>query len=499
MRIMEYRRIASICGVVLSVVVLVSCADNKAVRLRYEAEKKFHQAQKLLTDARIKPELTDPLTMKGIATTFGEVLEFCYQTLDSIDATSSPVEHREVQHLIFQSSSRLSQLFFSYKRYDTCAAILNRLLDRVQLDEPLLLTSYINLGQALQSNGAWDSALAVYDNALQRYYPPIDDSGKVMLPLFNIPRHIFGVVNMIGDSAEAADQFTQAEQYYRRLSDSFPDTRLATASHANLARLYNDTRRWEDEIAELSALVDTASPRNLAVELRIADTYGTKIKNLDHALKLYNEILDSLKKTDTLTRSLVFFKICMVKMEQGEYAQAREILVDLKEDCPRFYAARPMAQYAMARSFELEGNWKRAEIEYKYLIENYRSSDEAMATYMYLADLFEKQGRHQESEKWFKEAEQHFDEIATFGEGTIVEARALTYKADLYRQNKDFDRSAKTLLKLFDKYPDSKVGRQALLKASAMYRKYLHNEAAADSLIEVLKATVTHIEEEWES
>lgn len=499
MIVMECRRIASICGVTLSVVILLSCADNMAVRLRYEAEKKLHQAEKLLADARIKPELADPHTMRAVADRFGEVVEFCYQVLDSVNSQSYPVEHREVQHLAFRSSSRLSQLFFSYKRFDTCAAILNRLLGRVQLDEPELLTTYVNLGQALQATGLWDSALVIYDNALERFYPPVDGSGEVILALFNIPAHIFRVVNMIGDSAEVADMFHKAHEYYSGLAADFPDTRLAPAAHANLARLYDDTGQWEKEIAELSAMTDTASRSNLTIQLRIADIYGTRTKDLNRALKLYNEILDGLENSDTLARPQVFFKISMVKMEQGRYAQAREILVDLKKDYPQFYTATPMAQYAIARSFELEGNWSRAEVEYNYLIENYRGSDEAMSTFMYIADLFEKQGRKRESERWFKEAEQHFDEMAAIGTGTVVEAKALAYKADLYQQKNDWNRSAEILLSLFDKYPDSEVGRQALLKASAIYRKKLHDRAAADSLIEVLKATGTQIEQGWES
>jgi len=488
-----------LCGILLPVVILQSCSDNRAVRLRYEAEKKLHQAEKFLVDSRIKPELVDPQTMKAVAAKFGEVVEFCYQALDSINANSYPVEHREIQHIAFGSSSRLSQLFFSHRQYDTCVTILNRLMEKAQLDDPQLMTTYVNLGQALQASGLWDSALTVYNYALERYYPPVDDSGEVILVLFNIPAHIFHVANMIGDSAGGADMFRKAQKYYSDLATSFPDTRLATASHANLARLYDDTGQWEKEIAELSAMLDSTSHSRLPIELKIADIYGSKINDLDRALKQYDEILEGLDNSDTLTRPKVLFRISMVEIEQGKYAKARKMLVDLKKNYPRFYATTPLAQYAVARSFELEGNWNRAEVEYNYLIENYRGSDEAMSTLIYLTDLFEKQGRQQESDRWFKEAEKHFDKLATVGMGTLVEAKALSYKADLYRQKNDWNRSAEILLSLFDKYPDSETGQRALLKASAIYRKELHNQAAADSLIEVLKATLTHVEEGGES
>jgi len=238
---------------------------------------------------------------------------------------------------------------------------------------------------------------------------------------------------------------------------------------------------------------------NLTIQIRIADIYGAKMKDLTRALKLYNEILNGLESSDSLVRPLVLFKISLVKMEQGKYAGARKMLVDLKDDYPYFFAATPMAQYAVARSFELEGNWNRAEIEYTYLIENYRGSNEAMATYLYIADLLEQQGRRRESARWYSEAEQYYDEVAALARGTAVEARALVYKADLYRQMENWNSAAEILLELFDRYPQSEPGRRALLKASDIYRKQLNERAVADSLIAVLRASVTEIEQEWKN
>ena len=488
----------------LSAALLLSCSDNSAVRLRYEAEKALHAAQKHLKDAGVKPELVDSQTLKAITDQFGQVVEFCYQALDSIDDQTSPVEHREVQHLVFESSTSLSQLFYTHQRFDTCTVILNRLLNTVHLDSHQLVATYVNLGQALQASGSWDSALAVYNGAVERFYPPVDDSGEVILDLFNLPAHIFRVVNLIGDSLAAAGRFSEAEQYYNRLISGYPGTKLAVAARANLARLYDDTKQWDKELAQLSAVLDSASqsnpgsPASLAVQIRIADLYGAKIKDLSHALKLYDKILDELDVADTLIRPLVLFKAAMVTMEQEKYSRARKMLVDLKEDYPRFFAVTPMAQYGIARSFELENNWPRAEAEYTYLIENYRGSDEAMSTYLHIADLFEEQGRKREAARWYAEAEQYFDEVAALGAGTVAEAKALAYKADLYRQKRDWNHSARILLELFDKYPQSEPGHRALLKASAIYRKELGDKTTADSLIAVLRATVTEVEPEQE-
>ena len=138
-------------------------------------------------------------------------------------------------------------------------------------------------------------------------------------------------------------------------------------------------------------------------------------------------------------------------------------------------------------------------MEYNFLIENYRSSDEAMSTLLYLTEYFDRQGRPQEAQRWFQQAERYFEEMAAIGAGTIVEAKALRFKADLYQQKNEWGKAAEILLGLFDKYPHAEIGRQALLKASAMYRQKLNDRAAADSLIEVLKAVIVQVEPGWES
>ncbi|HWR83782.1 MAG TPA: tetratricopeptide repeat protein [Candidatus Deferrimicrobium sp.] len=488
---------------------LNSCGNSEAIRLRYEAEKALHQAEKQLEDTGIKPELVDPQMRKAIAASFAHVVQLCYRSLNSVDSLRSPVEYRELQILAFRSSTRLSQLNYAAKRFDTCVAILNEFLTHVKPGGSAALATYVNLGQALQASRHWDSALVVYNYAVQNFYPPADDSGEVMLSLFSLPAHIYRVTEISGDSLAARQKFADAERYYSGLISGYPNTRLAVASRAMLSRLYDQTGQWEKALAQMQLVAESppadqksapgrsGSSANLAVRLRIADVYAARMKDFAQAIRLYNEILDSLGPDDSLSRALVMFKISLVDMEQGRYAEARQKLIDLKENYPRFYVGTPMAQYAMARSFELEGNWNRAEIEYTFLIQHYRGSDEAMSTYLYVANLLDKQGRAPEAARWYREAEQYFDEAAAQGAGTIGEAKALAFKADLYYQKKEWPKAAEILLTLFEKCPQSDPGRRALLKASAIYRNILKEPARADSLIEVLKASFSEVAEEW--
>ena len=273
---------------------------------------------------------------------------------------------------------------------------------------------------------------------------------------------------------------------------------MATAAHAALARLYDNTGQWEKVIVQLEAIQGYGSEQHPEIRLRIGDIYALELDQPERALTIYNEVLDLVGAEDSLRTPMALFKIALVRLEQGKYVEGREILIDLKRKHESFYAMMPSAQFAMARSFELQGKWNRAETEYKYLIEKYRGSDEAMSTYMYLADRFREQGRAEQANRWYRLAEEHYDQMAVRGSGSMMEAQALVYKADLYNRREKPAQSAEILVSIFEKFPNTDAGRQALLKASAIYRTRLGDTEKADQLLEQLRTALVQIENDWE-
>lgn len=490
----------AICLLSLTASVLsVSCSENTPVRLRYNAEKKFHHAERALREAQGLEKQLSPGQTQEFSRRFEELVEFCYTALDSIRSDKYPVEFNEMKFLVHQSSTRLSQLYYAARDYSRCVSVLERLIKTAQLDDKPLFMTYINLGQALQAAGDWDSALAVFDYSTETFYPPLDRTGGIAFAIFNLPAHIFGVVSILGDSAAAPYEFNRAENYYMNLIHDYPDGKLAPASRANLAALYEKTGQWEKVLAQLTSLADPSSDGYRNVLLKIADVFAARMKRYDTALAIYDGLLDSADPDDSESRAGLLFKISLVKMDQKEYSKAREILAGIKEDSPGMFASVPLAQYTFARSFELDGRWRSAEQEYSLLIEKYHGSTPAMAALLYLVDHFKEEGREQESNQWYDYAVEYFDGIIAEQSGSALEARALLYKADLYHRQGDWAGAADILLSIFDRFPDSEPGRQAALKASSIYRDKLNNAQAADSLLEMLKAHLARMGQETES
>ena len=487
----------------LAVVILafaIACSDNPAIRLRYEAERMYHHAEKLRQAQDIRPDLVTADQHRHVADLFGETANFCYAALDSIDRDMHPAEFRELQFLAYQASSRLSQIFYRARRYDTCIAITNRVISQLELRGMQAMTAYVNLGKALQAAGDWDSSLAVYQYATEKFYPPVDDSSNVLFRLFNIPFNTYYISRLVNDTLGARQQWRDAEAYYAGLIDEYPETKLSYAALGMLARLYNETGQYNDEVRvlrKLSSPSDTVGTR--MAQMRMADLYSGTLNQFDSARAIYDRLLEVTPVTDSTNRPLILFKLSQLDLEQKDYTGTRSRLLKIENGYPLFYENTPAAQLTKALSFEMEGNWNRAEAEYQLLIEKFRASDEALASFLYLGNKFKQEGRKVESKRWFDAGEKHYQDLIKRRSGTIDAARALGYEATLLQQEKKWSDAAATLIRIYDGYPNTRPGQKALLSAAQLYRDKLKEPQKADSLLEVLKSALADLQTpEWE-
>jgi len=406
------------------------------------------------------------------------------------------VVYDELQILAFKASGRLTQLFYVGQKFDTCVDICSRLLEKTTLQGVPRVSAYLSLGRSLQAAGQWDSALAVYQYATETFYPPLEPNGEIMTGLYNLPAQIFRNYARVGDTVAAAIQLDQAEFYYRDLIREYPDTRLAQAGHASLAILFEQTGRWQQAIDELAQMSDSTGTVAAPARERIADLRADHLKDYDRALAGYDSLIASLTGADTVNLPGLKFKRAMIFIEKKQYAEARQILSRLKNDYPRYYAKNAVAQYTVARTFDLQDNWERAETEYRYLLENYEDSEEAMSTYLYLAGRLAEKGRRFEAQRLEEEAEALYRSIAVDRAGTPAEASAMTYQAELHRRHKNWPRAAETLSEVFRKFPYTEVGYRSAVAAAAIYRQELDAPRRSDSLMSEIKKRLTTVDED---
>jgi tetratricopeptide (TPR) repeat protein len=474
---------------------LTGCSENPALSARYQAEKMFFQAERASRSVRARPGLMTPELSHQLHSQYGGALRFCYLMLDSVSLSSFPNEHRELSQIAFRAATRLSQLCYAEKLYDSSVTVLRRFSARVPLDGVPNITTHLNLGRALQAAGQWDSALSIYNYSVEHFYPPTGPEGEILTGVFGLPNHIYNILLRVGDTAAAQTQADRAESYYRRLIAEHPGGNLEGASHLSLASLYERLGRFQEAVNELSRLTDTTGAVATPAQIRIASLLAGKLERPDQAIEEYDEILSRLKGRDTLQRPLILYNKALVHMHRKEYDQARETMVRVKHDYPAFYNQTPAVQYAIALTFELQNNLDRAETEYKYVISGFPTSEEGLSTYLYLIEQYAREGRTADVERYEQRAEEQYNEIIATRPGTRAAAAAMSYKAELYRRRQDWPRATEILTQVFDKYPTSEIGFRAAVVAILIYRDELGNASAADSLVQALKSRLTTVDE----
>ena len=482
---------AYIIVLVVSLFVLEFCSDTEPIELRYEAEKMMYQAERSLAEARGQTRQLSLYQAVELYPSFRNCIDFCYESLEKVDSQTYQTEYQELAGIAHRCSMQLSGLFYSIGQFDSSVAIVNRLLSDISLDAGQRISANLDLAQSLHAAGRWDSAVAVYNATVTRYYPPVTTGGEPIVSLFGVPAHVFRVVSATGDSAAAANAFAAAEGYYARLIREFPDSKVSAVAHFTLADLYGGRKLYEKELEQLRAISDTSVPGHRDILIRMADVLRLGLHQFDSALAIYDHLMNTPGAEDSSEVPEILLRIGLTRMDQNRYADARNIINNIKKEYPLFFDSLPMPQYTLARSLEMEGNWERAETEYSLLIEKFRGSDEAMMALLYMVDNLRSKGRLAESEQWFQRAQVYFDELASRYPGSPLHAKALFYKADLYRRNNDHERSVQVLLSLYDKFPRSESGRRALMAAAKMYREQLGMPGRADSLLELAKTSIS--------
>jgi tetratricopeptide (TPR) repeat protein len=484
----------------LVLLVMAGCTGNDPLSYRYEAERLFAMADRLAEDARIKPELNTDDAIDNIRDAYGEVVVYCRSVLPEVDSSENRTEFTELSSLLYYSTLRHAQLFFGAGRFDTCVALFSDLLNNRYLTAYQRMFATVNLGQSLQASGRWELALAAYNEAVETYYPPVTPEGdQIVYKLFNIPNHVYRIYARVNDTSSARESFLRAESYYREIIGGFDGRPLAMAARTNLASLYDMARRYDDAIIQLSQLRDTTGIIPAAVQMQIAEVEATRKGDFGAALSRYEQLEKTLSGADTALIPLILFRKAMALLELDQYSDSREMLAGLEAQYPGFFASNPTAQLVKAKSFELQDNWDRAITEYRYLIENYGRSDDALNSFLHLDRHFREAGRQAEASRWFEMGLEHCDRILARSAGAAGRndrARALIYKADLYRQRERWSDAAGVLDVLCTEFTDTRIGQRALLVASELHRERLSQPDVADSLLSLYKARATHMDNE---
>jgi tetratricopeptide (TPR) repeat protein len=273
------------------------------------------------------------------------------------------------------------------------------------------------------------------------------------------------------------------------LIKEWPNSLLATASRSNLARLHVDLGEWDDAIQNLEMLKDSTGRVDMQAALLIADILASGKKDFNTAVARYNVLMNRI--TDSTQLALLMTRIGRAYFEGREYEKCREIMGELKRKYEKFYNTSPVPLNYIARSFAAEGEWELAENEFRWLISNYSGTEEAFNAHLLIADYYAGINEKRQVEAWYRRAEEFYDRMTRQHYGTVIEASALSYSAEIARREENWEKAADLLTQIFNRFPQTEIGRSALLKAVTIYRERLNKPELAEELMNQLKTELS--------
>jgi len=471
---------------IMTLALLAGCSGNPGKEIVFKAEKLYHDAEKLKQKAAIKPEFNDEEIRSQLKSAYLQVTDYCWTHIDSLPADKYPKDLKSLESVAFMAANRLTQIYFSQKKYDSVVAVSRQLLNFAHLEGTQLLTTQLNLAFALQSGGDLQGAVDIYHAQIDAFYPPVDNNNQIITSVLNLPMDIVKIYRMISNDSLAQIETEAGERYYEKLIKDWPNSDLATAARSNLASLYYGAGDWDKAISNLEMLKDSTGQVNIEAALMIASIIMRGKQDYKEALRLYDQI--SQRTTDTTILPMIMLRKGIAYYDQKQYDRCRKIMGDINDEYPGYFKRNSLPQKYIAMSFMKLGEWMRAENEFKWLIDNYSTSEAAFDAHLVIAEHYQKAKDDEMARTWFRRAEEFYKTMAARHPGSNIEASALSYLAELERMREDWKFAAGYLETLYDKFPSTDVGRKALINAATVYRDELDNPAKADSLIERLKS-----------
>ena len=461
--------------------VFVSCSDQKLVSARYEAEKLLFKAERAMQQMSASGQIAQSDSHKTLLNQFSQALKFSSDALVTFRDRSDSPEYRELGTVAFGAANRLAKLFADNNDYHESAAILDSLVTTIPLSPTQRVNSLLNLGQALLSGGEVDSALEIYDGLINENPVPLDERGELIYPLFDLPLHVYNIAAKAGRKSRETD-YGLAEKYYTSLLDRADMGKLYDACHTSLAMLYSDTENWKQAVDHLRLIKDSAGTPHMAAQVMAIDLETSRSENLAATERSVDSLLNHRDKGDTLYYPILLWRKARINYKRGDHLGARRQLNLIKRDYRNFYDRTPGTHLLMAQSFESENKFDRARLEYDILLERFPHSEEAMASYLHLEEYYDKHGREVESRQLREKARKVVQELTGRGRGSLPEARASAFLADIYAYDQHWDSACELLVGLAERFRGTEIACRALNSAAEIYGEKLFDRKRADSL-----------------
>jgi tetratricopeptide (TPR) repeat protein len=457
----------------MGLAVLASCAQDEGIGDRYRAEQMYYRANTLYQTLQIGQGEFGPERYRQIRRSFRRLLvEYPVHSLRSAEGYTAEIR-QELLVLTGTSQMNVADLFLQEGQIDSAIATYQRVISHYKDQRSLSSQAQYSIALAYQSSDRWSDAVAAFEAILEEY-PPYEETPQTPnVSILEIPNHLAATYLSRGDSAQAGEYFNKARDYYSDIMEKWPGTPTATMAQNQIAQAYVLQEQWSPAISALERLVSLSPEGGDPPDalFMMATIYSERLGDLGRAKDIYEEILRRYPDSEKVSRA--YLAMGYISLQKGDLQDARRAFVRVIEDYPSDPVAGAGAQYALALSYEFEGDWDKALNEFRWILDNYPASREALAVPTHILEHYLQYGEEELAVTAHQQALRIYGEIIAQNPGTPLAVQARWHIARSHMMMENWEGAAAALELLVEEHPQSQHILPALMSLGEIYELHL--------------------------
>lgn len=473
------RRVRKILPGLVLLFVFSHCSDVKGVKERYLAEKMFHKASKLYQSIQMAPTSADSSVYRQARESFRHILvKYPLVSLQTGDRFSEKAL-QELKAITGSSQMNIADLFFQEGQVDSAIVEYRKVTADYADNRALSSRAQYSIAMSYQKLERWDEAISAYEVLLKDYTPFVETPDQPDETILQVPVYIAQVCKLQGNKAEADRYFQKARRYLSEVVRKWPNTVSARFAQNQIAVTYLNQERWREAVAALEPLVvahtDSTDPPQAS--FAIAELYLEKLQEWDKAMEIYLSMTEEYPHSKQLSRA--YLGMAKIHLQRGELATSREEFNRVIADFPEDAAVGAHAQYSLALTYEMEGEWDKALNEFQWAMENYPNSPEALLVPSHILDHHLQFSGRELASSAYSQAVKDYARLIARDPDSPRAALVQSLIAQCHMKMENWEEAIAALETLVESYPQSPQASLSLLRIGEIYEIHLEQPAKA--------------------
>lgn len=381
----------------------LACSLHSSLKKQYEAERLYYKASKYYAKIMINPRIASFSDYKSAISAYEALLNSYPENTNS----------QVIENLKKQSLIRISELWLLQGDIHAAIKAYEKFIQLYPDDKTLgLIVHYAN-AKSNERIFNLNKALGEYET-LVKNFDLIQDPMKPQVNFFSLPLQLARLKKtnqFLKQSNGSKSYYDQALSYYDSVATKWPNTTAGFLALYYKSSIYADLKQWHKTIQLLNELIDRFPDRDEIpnIMLTLGNVYLDGLNNTSKALSIFEKILK--KYPDNKIIGFVHFAKARAFLKEKRFEKGRKLLRWVIQQFSRNESLCAAAQLAIATSYEIQGDWERALVEYRWVQEKYPLTFEGFFVPTYIAERYRSKGLKELANNAYEEAIKHYTKL----------------------------------------------------------------------------------------